>query len=129
MKVGRHLLLETAFVQSPECAMYFNKDWKAIYDDFTTWWAPTISCLREMLRVTLFDILEDTFEIQGHPKNGEVARLAVWARSRPPGHSLEEFYLLDPAFSHGFGEHLISRVPRPTDAMFRAGEAPWVRKL
>jgi tRNA (mo5U34)-methyltransferase len=108
---GGTLLVETA-VQSAEtgCAMYFNAGGRAIYDDFSTWWAPTLPCLREMLGVSLFKI-EDERLLSSSEAADPICRIALRARAVPPRTAVGERYLLDPAFGHGFGEHLIGRVP------------------
>ncbi len=118
------LLLETAIHSADtSCAMHFNAGGKAIYDDFTTWWAPTSSCLREMLRASLFEIEEERVLSSGEGSGllrriarlgkmtSPIRRIAVRARAVAPRTGVGERYLLDPAFRHGFGERLIGRVP------------------
>ncbi len=63
LKDGGTLLLESAVVlDDPISRMYFNNNGKyqgkdfSIYDDSTTWWAPTVTCLEEMLAATFFEI-------------------------------------------------------------------------
>ena len=64
IKEGGVLLLETGVVLNMELScMVFNgvdSGRYRIYDDSTTWWAPTISCLHEMLRASLFEPLVET---------------------------------------------------------------------
>jgi tRNA (mo5U34)-methyltransferase len=105
------LLLETAIHSADTtCAMHFNAGGRAIYDDFTTWWVPTLPCLREMLAASLFELEAENLLAPGDATN-PVGRIAVVARAVPPRNKVGERYLLDPAFGHGFGERLIGRVP------------------
>jgi SAM-dependent methyltransferase len=67
IRTGGHLLIETAAVINKEAPlMIFNgvpPSSQRIYDDITTWWAPTVSCLKEMLRASLFDPIDETVHI------------------------------------------------------------------
>ena len=65
MRTGGNLLLETAVILEPEgSVLVFNAYPKArIYDDMTTWWAPTITCLKEILVASLFRPLDDSLQI------------------------------------------------------------------
>ena len=111
LRDGGTLLLETAIHGTDSaCVMYFNAGGKALYDDFTTWWAPTLSCLRELLLASLFEIEEESLLGDADPSRS-IRRLAVRARAVPPRSAIGERYRLDPAFGHGFGEQLIGRVP------------------
>jgi tRNA (mo5U34)-methyltransferase len=108
---GGTLLLETAIHGAdPSCAMHFNAGGKAVYDDFTTWWAPTLPCLREMLGASLFEIEEERLLSSGDVTS-PICRIAVRALALPPRSRVAERYLLDPALGHGFGGQLIGRVP------------------
>lgn len=70
LRDGGYLLIETAAVVNHDAAfMLFNgvpPDRPRIYDDITTWWAPTIPCLRDMLRAALFEPLDDTIHVLSH---------------------------------------------------------------
>jgi tRNA (mo5U34)-methyltransferase len=115
IKDGGILLLETALCGNGDsCMMRFNFGPGAFYNDFTSWWAPTLSCLREMLRTSLFEMDEDgaAFQYTDSP----VCRVALRARALPPSNAVGEHYKLDPAFGHGFGEQLISRLAPPDAA-------------
>ena len=105
LKTGGRLLLETAVYRSDTCAMFFNRDWKDLYEDTSTWWAPTLSCLLEMLRTSLFDVDEGSIRHvdTGHEK---VGRLALSATAHAP-HDAVDRYIVDPAFGQGFGDRLI----------------------
>jgi len=71
LQTGGHLLIETAAVIDENGSfMVFNGDPPdksdpegRIYRDRTTWWAPTIPCLKEMLQATLFEPIEETIHI------------------------------------------------------------------
>ena len=71
LRTGGYLLIETAAVVDEKASfMVFNgvppekpDPVGRIYNDRTTWWAPTIPCLREMLRATLFEPIEETIHI------------------------------------------------------------------
>jgi hypothetical protein len=90
--------------------MYFNADQKAVYDDFSTWWAPTIPCLHEMLKTSLFEVEEEHVLASGQEDN-PIYRITIRAKAVAPRARMGERYLLDPAYGHGFGNRLIDRVP------------------
>jgi tRNA (mo5U34)-methyltransferase len=111
---GGTLLLETALSRDENCTctMRFNSGPGAFYNDFTTWWAPTLPCLREMLRTSLFEMEEGgvTFE----QTESQVCRVALRARAVVPDKAaIGEHYRLDPGIGQGFGEHLVGRLPPP----------------
>jgi tRNA (mo5U34)-methyltransferase len=111
LRDGGTLLLGTAIHGTDtSCTMHFNAGRKAIYDDFTTWWAPTLPCLHEMLGASLFEIEEERL-LSSSEATSPIRRITVRARAVPPRTGVGERYLLDPAFGHGFGEHLVGRVP------------------
>lgn len=111
LREGGVILLETAVHGTDtSCAMHFNANQKAIYDDFSTWWAPSIPCLREMLKTSLFEIEEESVLPSGQDDN-PIYRMAIRAKAVRPSPKVGERYLLDPAYGHGFGVHLIGQVP------------------
>jgi len=67
IKAGGMLLVETAVIVNEDASfMLFNgipPEKQRIYDDITTWWAPTIPCLKEMLRASLFEPVEESVNI------------------------------------------------------------------
>jgi len=67
IKVGGTLLIETAaVVNSDKSFMLFNgvpPQKQRIYDDLTTWWAPTIPCLKELLKSSLFEPIEESIKV------------------------------------------------------------------
>jgi len=67
VKTGGLLLVETgAIVDKDDSFMLFNgvpPQTQRIYDDTTTWWAPTIPCLKEMLRASFFEPIEESVAI------------------------------------------------------------------
>lgn len=82
MRAGGQLLIETAVVINEDASfMLFNgvpPDRSRFYDDLTTWWAPTIPCLHEMLRASLFEPLPDTT----HVLATESLSNRLWAQAR-----------------------------------------------
>jgi tRNA (mo5U34)-methyltransferase len=82
VKTGGHLLIETAAVINQEGSfMLFNGTppqdvdrGGRIFKDITTWWAPTIPCLKEMLRAALFEPIEETMHVMKGSIAGELAR-------------------------------------------------------
>jgi len=86
MKKGGMLLMETGVVLNMELScMVFNgvdPDNFRIYDDPTTWWAPTILCLHEMLRASLFEPLLETQVILPQGKREtDTGRVCLAARA------------------------------------------------
>ena len=86
MKKGGFLLIETGVVLNIELScMVFNgvdPDNFRIYDDPTTWWAPTILCLHEMLRASLFEPLLETQVILPQGKRDtDTGRVCLAARA------------------------------------------------
>jgi len=67
IRTGGYLLLETAAVINETASfMLFNGVPPAkpnIYDDLTTWWAPTVPCLNDMLRASLFEPIPETVRV------------------------------------------------------------------
>jgi SAM-dependent methyltransferase len=64
LKKGGYLLVETSVVDDETSSfMLFNgapPNRNRIYNDLTTSWVPTILCLKEMLKATLFEPLDET---------------------------------------------------------------------
>lgn len=60
---GGSLLIETDVVlDMDESVMVFNGLPRSarLRDNYSVWWAPTLTCLREMLDATMFDVVEQT---------------------------------------------------------------------
>jgi SAM-dependent methyltransferase len=79
---GGKMLLETAaIIDETNSHMAYNHDgsdqFRLYTADMTTWWVPTIKCLRDMLRSSMFDVVEGTVSQWGLP--GEVGRIALVA--------------------------------------------------
>ncbi len=121
IRTGGELLLETAAVANDDrSALYFNgvpPDPARIYDDRTTWWAPTIPCLKEMARAALFEPLEQTLSTTPPYQRGDlwlcrVAMVcrAVDARSYPQPYADE---LCATYRNPGLTEARFTRVPDP----------------
>lgn len=110
IREGGTLLLETAIHgHDTACVMHFNERGSAIYDDFTTWWAPTLTCLRELLRNSLFEIKEELVVRSG--TDSPFDRVSLIATAIPPGKTVSDRYNLDPGYCHGFSERFIKQVP------------------
>ena len=114
IKEGGTLLVETAIHHAEDSvSMRFNFGSDAFYkDDFSTWWAPTLPCLREMLRMSFFQM--DESSVTSADKATPVGRVALRATAVPPSKAFGVRYNLDPAVGHGFGEHLIGQLPPDT---------------
>jgi len=83
MKTGGRLLLETAYVRNNQIPMMvFNgplQNRGRIYHDHTSWWAPNIECIKEMLYASLFRVDNGTIEtIAG---DNEVSRMCLIAEA------------------------------------------------
>jgi len=109
LKNGGTLLLETAVSPGDSVTMQFNSGAGAFYDDITSWWAPTLPCLREMLRLSFFELEESSINRAADPKS--VFRMALRARAVSPSNAVGDRYILDPSYGHGFGERLIDVLP------------------
>jgi SAM-dependent methyltransferase len=87
MKTGGRLLLETAYARNDQTPMMmFNGPVQRagrIYQDSTTWWAPNLECLKEMLYASLFRVLDDTVEVgrKPHVSDGTVSRVCLVAEA------------------------------------------------
>ena len=80
MRKGGMLLLETAAVLDDQASyMVFNggPETSRIYEDVTTWWAPSLLCLEEMLRASCFEVDEQS--IQTIPQAGQIGRVSLAA--------------------------------------------------
>jgi tRNA (mo5U34)-methyltransferase len=126
LKDGGTLLLETAVSPGESMSMRFNAGAGRFYDSFTTWWAPTLPCLLEMLRLSLFEPEESSIADTGDPKS--IFRLALRAKALQPTNSLRDHYILDPAFGHGFGERLIQGLPPNDQVAMRDALEEWLKK-
>lgn len=91
MQDGSKLLLETAYYDNAEPVMVINpvdrSGW-CIYDDNTTWWAPTISCLTHMLESSLFKVIDGT--IHTAALSHHIGRVALVAEAVPQGKANSE---------------------------------------
>lgn len=86
MRSGGMLLLETAAVLDDKASyMVFNgvpPETGRIYEDITTWWAPSLLCLQEMLRASLFAVDEQTLNVI--PQAGNIGRVSLIASATDP---------------------------------------------
>jgi SAM-dependent methyltransferase len=78
MRIGGYLLMETAVVINEEDSfMLYNgvpPDKQRIYEDITTWWAPTLPCLKEMLRASLFEPIGETIHVLGQDSMTDILK-------------------------------------------------------
>ena len=111
LKEGGTLLLETAFWDSNVSAMRFNKTADLFYKDYTTWWAPTPQCLRDMLAACWFEVIDASIG-QFRGSHGDIHRVSLLARALPVRDGLESHYLFDPSFDNGFVTGVVA-APRP----------------
>ncbi|PTN34154.1 DUF1698 domain-containing protein [Desulfonatronum sp. SC1] len=88
LKTGGHLLMETAIVLNEDKPiMLFNcsPPKQKIYNDITTWWAPSLECLKEMLKSTLFETIDESIKILTVPSKSDgelsVTRASLVARA------------------------------------------------
>jgi len=84
MKDGAKLLVETAYFDSPEPVMVINpaeKNERCVYDDPTTWWAPSPACLTQMLRLSLFEPVFKSISVTA--LSGRIGRMALVAEAVP----------------------------------------------
>lgn len=75
------LFLETAVCVDTEPVMLFNGPDRRVYNDVTTWWVPSVSCLGEMLAMTGFTLDKDSLCFLR--QTDRVQRCACWARAQP----------------------------------------------
>ena len=93
-KVNGYLLLETAAVMDDQKSfMLFNgipPDPGRIYSDITTWWAPSILCLKELLQASLFEPLEETISVL--PQTATIGRVCIVAQAIGAEGVVQEYY-------------------------------------
>lgn len=107
IRTGGYLLLETAGIEGEESKMAFNgvpkkgEYWPTCgaefppdgfnYDatsarvmpDSSTWWCPTVTCLKEMLKACLFEVVEETISTKQEVSSKEYTanRIALIAKA------------------------------------------------
>ena len=89
IRTGGKLLVETACTYSDELTMRFSHHGKdEIYHDETTWWAPSIPCLRAILDTCGFRVDESSVNYIGNKsetsKDNCFGRVALVATSVDP---------------------------------------------
>ncbi len=100
LRTGGHLIIETGAVINDESSfMLFNNvlpQEQRIYKDVTTWWAPTLTCLDEMLRASLFEPIPESRRILAGglslDKKHTISRVCLVARAIAPEDSDSLFY-------------------------------------
>lgn len=84
MKGGGTLLIETAYHTGDSATMLFQgvrrKEGRIYAEDFTTWWAPSLSCLYEMLSTALFEPMDGSCHTTPF---GEISRVSLACRALP----------------------------------------------
>ena len=89
-----YLLLETAAVMDDQRSfMLFNgvpPGPGRIYPDITTWWAPSFLCLKELLKASLFEPLEETIKVL--PQTPTIGRISLVAKAIGPKAVTPEYY-------------------------------------
>jgi tRNA (mo5U34)-methyltransferase len=84
------LLLETAISLARDHSMVFNGPQKRIYQDITTWWAPTLPALIEMLQLSFFEVDEASIQIMN--QTNEIGRVCLVAKAIGLSEHNGEFY-------------------------------------
>lgn len=94
---GGVLLLESACIVTDAPVMLFQgvaKNAGRIYpEDRSTWWAPSVTCLKEMLAACFFEPMVDTIQVK--PGVGPVARVCMAAKALPCDGENKSWQLLD----------------------------------
>jgi tRNA (mo5U34)-methyltransferase len=81
-----YLIIETAAILNEDRPFMayncFDLGKGKVYDDFTTWWAPTIPCLKEMLRTSLFEVDNSSINVMTQFKTDTflIGRIVLIAR-------------------------------------------------
>jgi SAM-dependent methyltransferase len=84
------MILETACSLSTEATMTINRGDAAFYDsDPTTYWAPSVSCLKLMLESCLFEVVPGMAYV--NEPNGKTKRVALIAKATTLG-DIHEFF-------------------------------------
>lgn len=82
VKDNGKLLIETAcLLNEDRSVMQYNTLTPKIYGDITTWWAPSINCLRDMLETSMFEVQLETVSIARF--DNQIGRVALVARAVP----------------------------------------------
>jgi SAM-dependent methyltransferase len=86
IKTGGKLLFETAYSRNNTVPMMlFNgpvQNTGRVYPDWSTWWAPNIECIKEMLYASLFRVIDDTIEVlDPHRTDDGVSRVCLIAEA------------------------------------------------
>jgi SAM-dependent methyltransferase len=98
LKTGGHLLLETACIlDMNQSMMVYNGPpgkQNRLYSDITTWLLPTVPCLMEMLRGTMFEPIPESIRTipSGSLGGYEGGRISLVARAIPASEMDREAY-------------------------------------
>lgn len=80
MSPGGRLFLETAVYDSKDSVMLFNGPSRRVYNDVTTWWVPSLTCLEEMLTLSGFKMEPG---MGRYRQDDRISRVACWASVVP----------------------------------------------
>jgi tRNA (mo5U34)-methyltransferase len=95
MKDGGQLLVEGAILNEEGChAKFFYRD--CYFADPSNWWVPTVSCLREWLECSYFEIADE--KTWGDGESWRALMIARAARRRDPSYLFPDELLRD--FDH-----------------------------
>lgn len=101
------VLFETACLRSRKPMMYFNTGGDLFYRDVTTWWAPSLACLKAMCRGSLLEVVPGSvpwrFRISGLGRR--IGRVGFLAKPVPPGR-------VDPRYLESIRSHYPRPLPR-----------------
>ena len=91
IKTGGFLLLESAILLNEDSSfMLYNGEPQhkrgRVYPDTSMWWAPTIPCLKEMLKTNLFEPIDETIETmeQLESEGRMIGRISLVAEAVEP---------------------------------------------
>ena len=123
LKPGGLLVVESACIEHEEISMYFNAA-GCFYNEPYTFWLPTTSCLRYLLRLCSFEPLR-SLRARDQLRYGKVQRYALVARAVKPKLLWQQDRWLADKLRPPYGEAYDREINRPLDyqALEAEGEA------
>ena len=123
LKPGGLLIVESACIEHEEISMYFNAA-GCFYNEPYTFWLPTASCLRYLLRLCSFEPLRSLCA-NNRLQHGQVQRYALVARAVKPSVAMITDRWLAGKLQPPYGEIYDREINRPLDyqALEVEGEA------